>query len=141
LYNIFTDVKRFREEIKLDFPIDPNKISGLSVLLSLLIPFLMLRGSILETTTVLFIVLLLDLLDGAIARGRKMDSRKGQITDWTSDRISEVIIFVPLALIYQPLIFLAVLNIFLNFLVLRNKLVVLPLRHILLIVLFYMVIF
>lgn len=138
--NIFNNIKFFRKKIKLDLPIDPNKISGSSILLSFLVAYFILRNMFLLATLVLFLVLFLDFLDGLVARGRRINSYQGQIIDWSADRISEVIIFIPLILSYHFLLFLIFLNILLNFAVLRKKLVVLPLRHFILVWLFYIVI-
>ena len=138
--NIFNDVKSFRKRImKIDLPIDPNKISGLSVLLSFPVAYFILKNMFLLAASVLFLILILDLLDGAIARGRKINSYQGQIVDWAADRISEAIIFMPLFTYYKFSILLVILNILVNFAVIKKKLVVIPLRHLLLIWLIYVV--
>ena len=138
--NIFNNVKYFRKKIKLDLPIDPNKISGLSVLFSFFVAYFILKNMFLPASLVLLLVLFLDFLDGVIARGRKINSYHGQIIDWTSDRISETIIFIPLFILYQFSILLVILNILVDFAVIKKKLIVLPLRHLLLIWLIYIVI-
>jgi len=125
--------------MKIDLPIDPNKISGLSVLLSFPVAYFILKNMFLLAASVLFLILILDLLDGAIARGRKINSYQGQIVDWAADRISEAIIFMPLFTYYKFSILLVILNILVNFAVIKKKLVVIPLRHLLLIWLIYVV--
>jgi len=139
MYNIIDDIKHFRKKAKMNLPIDPNKISGISVLLSFLLAYLIFKNMFIFSALVLFIILFLDFLDGVIARGRKIDSYQGQIVDWTADRMSEIIIFVPLFLQNAFIILIPSLNIFVNFLVVKGKIWLIPLRHLLLIWLIYMV--
>lgn len=140
MLNIVNGINPLRKEIKIRIFIDPNRISGLSIIFSFFVAYFLSKNIFLLSTIFLFIVLFLDFLDGAVARGNKIESYNGQITDWTADRISEIIIFVPLITIFNFLLILLILNILLNFIVLKKKLFTIPLRHFLLIWLIYMMI-
>jgi phosphatidylglycerophosphate synthase len=137
--NIIDDIKHFRKKAKMNLPIDPNQISGVSVLLSFLSAYLIFKNMFIFSALVLFIILFLDFLDGVVARGRKIDSYQGQIVDWAADRMSEIIIFAPLFLQNTFIILIPSLNILVNFLVVKGKIWLIPLRHMLLIWLIYMV--
>ncbi len=136
-------INNLRKRFILNLPVNPDNVSGLSVLLSVLGAYFIFKSDYLPAALVLFTILVLDLLDGMISRGRKTDPGQGQIADWAADRVSEAIVFVPLTAIYSPLSLLIILNIFLNFLLLddklNNRLAVLPLRHVLLTWLLYTV--
>lgn len=105
-----------------------NRISGIELLLSLMIP-VFLSQKIYEVAIItLFIILLLDVVDGEVARIRREASQEGWITDVATDRLSEVIIAVALPL---PFILLTVLNTMLSISSrITGKHVIIPLRHV-----------
>jgi len=125
--------KKKRLRLKINLPIHPDAFSILSVALSFLVFY--------DAIAALIIVLLLDLLGGAVARARGMASYRGQVSDWLSDRFSEFIIFGFLALINIWFLVFPVLNIVLNILVAKKarisgtKFYILPIRQFLLAVL------
>ncbi len=108
------------------FPtIDPNKISYLSVVLSL--PFVYLYPSV-YALIILFSIVFLDYLDGVMARRlRKSDDH----IDLACDRVSELLISYKVGTVFM---LAAVANVWLSVYKLKNKNIpiVLPLRHLLL---------
>jgi len=115
-------------------PLSPNLISWLSVLTSIMVYFSFSTRSNLSGIILLFSVLVLDLLDGLVARSKHMDSDPGRSVDFACDRMSELIIFSSEPLIFCRFnlwIFLAVVNLYLSILHLKNlRVIILPLRHI-----------
>lgn len=115
----------FRKLLKLDVKINPTTVSALSVVLSI--------GAAYNLTYTLVIVLLLDLLDGMIARGRDIASSEGLLVDYACDRYSEFIIFGILAMRNPLLILLPAVNTLLTLKNIQDKrYMILPLRQILL---------
>lgn len=115
-------------------PLSPNLISWLSVLTSIMVYFSFSIGLNLSGIILLFSVLVLDLLDGLVARSKHMDSEHGQLVDAACDRMSELIIFSSEPVIlsrFNPWIFLAVANLYLTIVHLKNfRVFILPLRHV-----------
>ncbi len=113
------------------FPtLDPNKISYLSVILSL--PFVYLYPSI-YALLFLFLIVFLDYLDGVMARRLK---KADDHIDLACDRVSELLISYKIGTIFM---LAAVSNVWLSIYKLKNKNmpVVLPLRHFLIIYILY----
>ena len=80
----------------------------------------------------LFLVLFLDILDGAVARVKGQASEEGWIVDVSVDRVSESLISLALSRVY---ILLVIINIGLVFYSYKyKKHVILPLRHLLLLI-------
>lgn len=115
-------------------PLSANLISWLSVLISIIVYFSFSIGLNLSGIVLLFSVLVLDSLDGLVARSRHMDSEHGQLVDGACDRMAEFIIFSSEPVIFSRFnlwIFLAVVNVYLTILHLKDSRVfILPLRHI-----------
>jgi len=115
-------------------PLSPNLISWLSVLTSIIVYFSFSIGLNLPGIVLLFSILVLDSLDGLVARSKHMDSEHGQLVDVACDRMSELIIFSSEPVIFSRFnlwIFLVVVNVYLAILHLKNSRVfILPLRHI-----------
>lgn len=130
LTKIIDVVKVKRMEWKLNFPLHPDTVSALSLIFSLLIFY--------NVILCLSIVLFFDLIGGAIARARNMASYRGQIVDWTTDRLSEFIIFGFLAINNSVMLVFPIINAMINMLVVEDFRVrgvpfyILPLRQILL---------
>lgn len=119
--------KKIFSQIKIKSGIDPNKISFASVVLSIIAAYYIFKSNIEAAVFVLFFVLVLDFLDGAIARGNEK-REKDPVADWTSDRLSESVIFLPLG---PTGLILISLNIALSICFSKNKLIILPLRQLL----------
>lgn len=128
---IYDRYKLAKSKLALDLPISPNHLSALQVFLSVVFAVL---AEPLPMIIVLSLVLFIDLLDGMVARARGT-THEGALADWSSDRISECLIFFDKTNL--ALLFLPIANIALNFAVIKEiKWVkVLPLRHLYLVLL------
>ena len=116
----FSIIRRFNKNI----------ISGLSLVCSLLFYLLISKGMTICSMMALFLVLFLDILDGAVARVKGQASEEGWIVDVSVDRVSESLISLALSRVY---ILLVIINIGLVFYSYKyKKHVILPLRHLLL---------
>ena len=114
------------------FPIlrqlDANMISGLSLVLSPVAYLLLSERAIIPSIVAIFLVLLLDALDGVVARSKgQTGSRDGWMVDVAVDRISEIIICLALSRVF---ILLTIVNLGLAFLSCHyKKHVIVPLRQ------------
>lgn len=114
--------------------VDPNKISGSSLVLSVFFPISMVYSRFLAIL-ILFLVLVLDYLDGFIAREYGLDDQEGYIVDVAVDRVSEGLIFLS---VINPWFFFFALNNLLTIVSFKNKRhVILPLRHFFLVFLIF----
>lgn len=113
--------------LRLPLPkVNPNVLSGLSIITSLLF-VLTLRVSSTVALSFIIITLLLDWFDGLIAKKHNLCSEEGYIVDLVSDRVSEGIMFTPF---FVPWFFLFVINSILAVVsFIKRKHIVLPLRH------------
>lgn len=109
--------------------VSPNALSGLSIVFSLL--FVLTLGQPFVALALLVCALLLDWLDGMVARKYNKTSEEGYLIDVASDRFSEAVVFLPF---FFPWFFLFSINCLLAFLaVKRSKHIILPLRHVFLV--------
>lgn len=115
--------------------VHPNVISGISIITSF--AFLASFGfSVILSLLFLILTLLLDWFDGLVAKKFFRTSEEGYLADITSDRLSEGIMFV----IFFPWFCLFVLNCALSLMsVARRKHVILPLRHLFVIYLLWLI--
>lgn len=122
--------------LKLPLPkINPNALSFLSVVFSLIFWFASKNEDKLWSTGIaiacLIIIIMLDWLDGLVAKKYKSASKFGWLVDVFADRLSEGILF--LSFIF-PWFYLFVLNVVLSIISYRTKVhFILPLRIIFLI--------
>ncbi len=122
--------KKYRMGMKLNVPVHPDVFSILSVVFSFVVFY--------NAIAAIFAALLADLLGGAVARGRNIASRAGEVSDWVSDRCSEFIIFGYFAMASPALLILPVINIALNIMVAKDARIggasfyVLPIRQVML---------
>ncbi|MEM5860905.1 MAG: CDP-alcohol phosphatidyltransferase family protein [Candidatus Aenigmatarchaeota archaeon] len=113
--------------------VNPNLISSFTVILSIIF-VLIFNFHRFIAAILLIIILILDALDGEIARRYKINNKEGYIVDVTCDRLSEALIFFPF---FSPWFFLFTLNLFLTILSFNKKIhAILPLRHLFLIYFF-----
>ena len=102
-------------------------ISGLSLVLSPIAYLLIAERNILASIIVLFIIMLLDALDGLVARAQGQTSEDGWMVDVSVDRVSEAVICLALSRIF---ILLTIINIGLALLSCRyKKHAIIPLRQ------------
>lgn len=106
--------------------VNPNAVSGLSIITSMLF-VLFIRLYPFIATVFLLATLILDWLDGLIARKFGKTSEEGYLADVASDRFSEGIIF---AVFFFPWFYLFLANCILSMVsVKRKRHLVFPLRH------------
>jgi len=124
-------VKKLRaitDSIPLQLPlprVNPSLVSALSIVTSLTF-ILVLKHSPVVAWSLVVITLLLDWLDGLIAKKYELCSREGYLVDLIADRISEAILFIPYLV---PWFCLFILNSILTlFGIAKRKQIILPLR-------------
>jgi hypothetical protein len=108
--------------------VDANMISGLSLVCSPIAYLLISERAILASIIALSIIMLLDALDGIVARAKgETNSEDGWMVDVSVDRVSEAIISLALSRIF---ILLTIINMGLALLSCRyKKHAIIPLRH------------
>jgi phosphatidylglycerophosphate synthase len=93
--------------VKLPFPkINPDYISYSTLVTTIISVYFFKKNSLGLFCLFLGITLILDWLDGTIARKYNLESKRGWILDKVIDRISEIILFTfiwPIGLIFVPL--------------------------------------
>lgn len=120
--------------------VNPNAVSGLSVITSMLTALFVYSGPPLHFLVIFFLILtiVLDWFDGLIAKKFQRTTEEGYIVDVTSDRLSEGIIF---SVFFFPWFFLFVINCLLTMRsFVKGRHVIIPLRHIFLIYYIFMMI-
>ena len=78
----------------------PNTVTVLGVATQIVAAAMILQGRFLVAAIVAAVAALLDSLDGVLARARGMSSRFGALLDSTTDRLSDALLFLPLAWLY-----------------------------------------
>jgi hypothetical protein len=108
--------------------VDANMISGLSLALTPIAYLLLSERDILASIIAIFLVLLLDTLDGIVARAKgQTSSEDGWMVDVSVDRISEAIICLALSRVF---ILLTIINMGLALLSCHHKKhAIIPLRQ------------
>jgi hypothetical protein len=114
--------------------VDANMISGISLALSPITYLLIAEGAILASIVAIFLVMLLDALDGIVARAQgQTSSNDGWVVDVSVDRVSEAVISLALSRIF---ILFTILNMGLTLLSCHyKKHAIIPLRHAILVML------
>ncbi|MEK6973741.1 MAG: CDP-alcohol phosphatidyltransferase family protein [Nanoarchaeota archaeon] len=129
--------------VKIPFPrINPDYISFFTLITTIISVYFFLNGKLWVFWIFLLLTLLLDWLDGTIARKYKMESIKGWWLDKIIDRISEIIIF---SFVWLPGLLFIPIGLLIMYLSYKNKFPLLlmfmpPLRFILLAVYFFKII-
>ena len=114
--------------------VNANMISGLSLVFTPIAYLLLSERAIAASIIAIFLILLLDALDGIVARAKGQTSSKdGWMVDVSVDRISEAVISLALSRVF---ILLTILNMGLALLSYRyKKHAIIPLRHAILLIL------
>ena len=114
--------------------VSANMISGLSLVCSPIAYLAISERAILASIIALFLVMLLDALDGIVARAKgQTSSADGWIVDVSVDRVSEAVISLALSRIF---ILLTIINMGLALLSCHyRKHAIIPLRHAILVIL------
>jgi len=114
--------------------VDANMISGLGLVFTPIAYLLLSERVIAASIIAIFLILLLDALDGIVARAKgQTSSEDGWIVDVSVDRISEAVISLALSRVF---ILLTIINMGLALLSYRyKKHAIIPLRHAILVIL------
>ena len=86
--------------------VDPDTISGMSLALSPVAYLLLSERAIAASIAMVFLVLLLDALDGIVARATEQTCKDGWMVDVAVDRVSEAVICLALSRVFIVLIIL-----------------------------------
>lgn len=114
--------------------VDANMISGLGLVFTPIAYMLLSERAIAASIIAIFLILLLDALDGIVARAKSQTSSEdGWMVDISVDRISEAVISLALSRVF---ILLTILNMGLALLSYHHKKhAIIPLRHAILLIL------
>ncbi len=135
---VFSAFRMILQPVLTRFPVlkrvNANMISGLSLVCSPIAYLLISERAILASIIVLFLIMLLDALDGIVARAMgQTSSEDGWMVDVSVDRVSEAVISLALSRIF---ILLTIINMGLALLSYRyRKHAIIPLRHAILVIL------
>jgi CDP-diacylglycerol--glycerol-3-phosphate 3-phosphatidyltransferase len=80
--------------------VTPNQITLLGVVVQGVVSYLIVRDRLTEAGFVLIAAALLDTVDGAVAKARGLTTRFGAFLDSTMDRLSDALVFLPIAWLY-----------------------------------------
>ncbi len=111
----------------------PNRISGIGLLLSIPVIYGLVVKDYLLAFIFLFLSLLVDVMDGIVARERGESGSEGWVVDVATDRISEMLVTIAM---HPAFIALTIVNTVLSIRSLvKGKHLIIPLRHIVLLLL------
>lgn len=80
--------------------ITPNQITIFGVLVQAVVSYLIVIDRLGVAGVVLIVAALLDTVDGAVAKARGFTSKFGALLDSTMDRLSDALVFLPIAWLY-----------------------------------------
>jgi CDP-diacylglycerol---glycerol-3-phosphate 3-phosphatidyltransferase len=80
--------------------VTPNQITLLGVVVQAVVSYLIVADRLAEAGFVLIAAALLDTVDGAVAKARGLISKFGAFLDSTMDRLSDALVFLPIAWLY-----------------------------------------
>ncbi len=80
--------------------LSPNAITITGLAIQVVVAYLILDGALLAAGLVAIAAGVADLLDGAVAKARAMESPFGALLDSTTDRLSDALFLVPIAWLY-----------------------------------------
>lgn len=78
----------------------PNAITAVGLAIQGVVAYLIVEGALLAAGLVAIAAGVADLLDGAVAKARGLESRFGALLDSTTDRLADTLFFVPIAWLY-----------------------------------------
>ncbi|HWC13053.1 MAG TPA: CDP-alcohol phosphatidyltransferase family protein [Actinomycetota bacterium] len=81
-------------------PLTPNAVTVLGVLIQIAVAALIVQGRLTTAGFVAVAAALFDALDGALAKARGSASKFGAFLDSTTDRLSDALLFAPIAWLY-----------------------------------------
>ena len=80
--------------------VSPDLITYFGVVLQVFVGILILQGRLLAAGLLAIVASFSDAFDGAVAKARGMESKYGAFLDSTTDRLSDALVFVPIAWLY-----------------------------------------
>ena len=80
--------------------LSPNAITVAGLLIQVVVAYLIVDGALLAAGLVAIAAGVADLLDGAVAKARGVESPFGALFDSTTDRLSDALLFIPIAWLY-----------------------------------------
>ena len=80
--------------------VTPNQITLLGVVVQAVVSYLIVSDRLAEAGFVLIAAALLDAVDGAVAKARGLTTKFGAFLDSTMDRLSDALVFLPIAWLY-----------------------------------------
>ena len=80
--------------------VTPNQITLLGVVVQAFVSYLIVVDRLAEAGFVLIAAALLDTVDGAVAKARGLTTKFGAFLDSTMDRLSDALVFLPIAWLY-----------------------------------------
>lgn len=80
--------------------LSPNAITIVGVLVQAVVAYLIVDGALLAAGLVAIVAGVADLLDGAVAKARGIETPFGALFDSTTDRLSDALLFIPIAWLY-----------------------------------------
>jgi CDP-diacylglycerol--glycerol-3-phosphate 3-phosphatidyltransferase len=80
--------------------VTPDAITYFGVLLQLLVGALIIQGRLLAAGLLAIVAALSDAFDGAVAKARGTARKYGAFLDSTTDRLSDALVFIPIAWLY-----------------------------------------
>ena len=134
---VFSAFRMIQKPVLKRFPllkqVNANMISGLSLVCTPIAYLLISERAILASIIALFLIMLLDALDGIVARAKgETNSEDGWMVDVSVDRVSEAVISLALSRIF---ILVTIINMGLALLSYRyRKHAIIPLRHAILVI-------
>jgi CDP-diacylglycerol--glycerol-3-phosphate 3-phosphatidyltransferase len=80
--------------------VTPNQITLLGVVVQAVVSYLIVSDRLAEAGFVLIAAALIDTVDGAVAKARGLTTKFGAFLDSTMDRLSDALVFLPIAWLY-----------------------------------------
>lgn len=80
--------------------LSPNALTGLGLVIQAGSAWAILQGRLLLAAVIALVAAVFDLLDGAVARSQDRESPFGALVDSTSDRLADMLFFLPLMWLY-----------------------------------------
>lgn len=80
--------------------VSPNAITVIGVVIQAVVAYLIVDGALVAAGLVAIAAGVADLLDGAVAKARGLESPFGALLDSATDRLSDALLFVPIAWLY-----------------------------------------
>ncbi|MCA1704561.1 MAG: CDP-alcohol phosphatidyltransferase family protein [Actinobacteria bacterium] len=81
-------------------PLSPNAVTVTGVLVQAVVAWLIIEGRLELAGLAAIVAALLDVFDGALAKAKGLVTRFGAFLDSTTDRLSDALLFVPIAWLY-----------------------------------------